>query len=149
MNPTIKGLAILSSWELAWWFRRRSLRGRMFERARRRATLIQRPLAVVGAPDSWSTGGYPCGDVTIDIADSDCPNLYRLDITEPLPFDDDSLVVFVSCVLEYVDDFDSAVTELYRISGGNLYNVRVEPWTLTAYLYPGRKRTTSNIGLFK
>jgi ubiquinone/menaquinone biosynthesis C-methylase UbiE len=63
------------------------------------------------------------------------------DITKQLPFHDNSVVVFVSCVLEYVDDVDAAIKELMRISGGHLYVVRVEPWTATAYLYPGAKRT--------
>jgi hypothetical protein len=44
-------------------------------------------------------------------------------------------------VLEYVDDYDAALAELQRISGGHLYIVRVEPWTLAAYFYPGAKRT--------
>ncbi len=52
-------------------------------------------------------------------------------------------MVFVSCVLEYVQNFPGAVAELQRVSGGHLYVVRVEPWTLTAYFYPGARRTVS------
>lgn len=143
----LPALAIAVGWELIWWSRRKKLRGRVFRQAQEKALELGRPLAVVGAPDSWTTDGYPCGDITIDIGDSACPNFYQLDITKPLPFRDNSLVVFVSCVLEYVHDYDTALSELYRVSGGFLYNVRVEPWTLTAYMYPGRKRITPNVGL--
>ncbi len=50
----------------------------------------------------------------------------------------DSSVVFVSCVLEYVPDLDAALTEIARIagSGDNVFIVNVQPWTLTARLYP-------------
>jgi SAM-dependent methyltransferase len=79
--------------------------------------------------------------VTVDVAGSECPRTLTADITRRLPFADDSAVVFVSCVLEYVSDLAPAVTELARVSGGHLYVVRVEPWTLTAYAYPGARRT--------
>ena len=53
----------------------------------------------------------------------------------------DSAVVFVSCVLEYVSDPEAALQELKRIAGSsaNLFVVFVEPWTLTAALYPGAR----------
>jgi hypothetical protein len=48
-------------------------------------------------------------------------------------------VVFVSCVLEYVGDLPAALREIQRIAGDleNIYIVTVQPWTLTASLYPG------------
>jgi SAM-dependent methyltransferase len=104
------------------------------------ARSLGRQLVVVGAPDAATTAGYPCGDVTVDLAKTSCPVAVRADITKPLPFADDSVVVFVSCVLEYVDDENAAWAELNRISGGRVFVVRVEPWTLTAFLYPGAKR---------
>ncbi len=54
---------------------------------------------------------------------------------------DDSAVVFASCVLEYVTDAAAALRELARIAGSpeNLFLVLVEPWTLTATLYPGAR----------
>lgn len=129
-------------WEGGWWVARRNRRASVFEIAQKRAAELGRPLIVIGAPDSWTTGGYGCGDVTIDLEpQSSCPHHIQADITRPLPLSDDSAVIFVSCTLEYVDDYESAVAELMRISGGELYVVRVEPWTLTAYLYPGAQRT--------
>lgn len=65
----------------------------------------------------------------------------RLDITKPLPFRDNSVCCLTVCTLEYVQDLKPALAEIMRISGGHAYFVGVEPWTLTAYLYPGSKRT--------
>lgn len=96
---------------------------------------------VIGAPDGGVTSGYGCGDITVDLAPSTCPRHIRADITRPLPFHDNSVVVFVSCVLEYVNDYPRAYLELRRIAGPELFICRVEPWTATAYLYPGAQRT--------
>lgn len=145
MNKALKWVAL---WEAFWWARRANLRSATYKAARQRANELGRPLIVVGAPDGGVTAGYPCGDVTIDMAPSKCPGALQLDITEPLPFMDDSYVVVVMCVLEYVDDVEAAIAELTRISGGNLYVVRVEPWTLTSIFYPGARRTLpANVGV--
>jgi hypothetical protein len=137
----VEALAALGVWELGWWARRRSVRGELYACAARRAAALSRPLVVVGAPDGGVTQGYPCGDITVDIQKSSCPYAIQADITKRLPFENGSVVVFVSCVLEYVNNYESALAELERVSGGELYIARVEPWTLTAYLYPGAKRT--------
>lgn len=129
------------AWEAGWWLRRRQQRSTIYQSALDTARALSRPLVVVGAPDAGVTAGYGCGDVSVDTADSACPAHLRADVTGRLPFADDSTVVFVSCVLEYVDDYPAALRELRRISGRWLYLVRVEPWTLAAYLYPGAKRT--------
>ena len=134
------GVSLVAAWEGAWWVRRRHLRGAQYECARREATRLGKPLVVVGAPDSGPTSGYGCGDVTVDVAKSSCPNAIQADITKPLPFADNSVVVFVSCVLEYVSNYDAAMAELRRIAGKNLYIVRVEPWTLAGWFYPGTRR---------
>jgi hypothetical protein len=135
-------LAVGAAWELGWWWRRRSLRQKTYELAAAEAKRLGRPLVVVGAPDGGVTSGYGCGDVTVDIVRSEsCPNPLVADVTKPLPFADNSVVVFVSCVLEYVDNADAALAELCRASGGHMHVVRVEPWTLTSILYPGARRS--------
>jgi hypothetical protein len=55
----------------------------------------------------------------------------------------DSAVVFVSCVLEYVSDPQAAWREVLRMAGSpeNVFLVRVQPWTATAALYPGARST--------
>lgn len=131
----------LTVWEIAWWAHRRRQRSVLYTRAATAARSLGRPLVVVGAPDRGTTSGYGCGDFSVDISDSSCPRHVIADVTKRLPFADDSVVVFVSCVLEYVSDLDAALAELRRVSGGWLYVVRVEPWTVTAHLYPGAKRS--------
>lgn len=135
-----KAGACLAAWDAAWWARRRSRRAAVFAEAADHAVAIGRPLLVVGAPDGGVTSGYGCGDVTVDLAPSTCPVSIQADITKKIPLADNSCVVFVSCVLEYVDDLDGALAELQRVSGGHAYFVGVEPWTATAFLYPGAKR---------
>ena len=141
--PKLAKVAIgLVAWEGVWWASRNATRNRTYDQAQECARALGRPLVVVGAPDRGATRGPGYGDLTIDIGPSDAPNFLQADICKPLPIKSNSCVVFVSCVLEYVQDVDAAVKELLRISGGYVFNCRVQPWTLTAYLYPGAKRTT-------
>lgn len=148
MKPALRSACVVAAalgvWELGWWVRRRAQRTMLFNAARLRATTTGKPLVVVGDPEGGVTAGYPCGDVTIDIRDSSsCPNYVRADITQQIPLAANSAVVFVACVLEYVSNADAALCELLRVAGtpDNLFVVNVEPWTLTAFLYPGALRT--------
>jgi hypothetical protein len=61
-------------------------------------------------------------------------------VCDPLPWPNACCVVFVSCVLEYVHDFPAAWRNLERVSGGEIFVVAVEPWTLTGLFYPGTRR---------
>ena len=128
-------------------FRRRRL---AFDAAARRAAETGRPLIVVGDPDAGAhtrlMRAYECGDLCVDL--QGCPRcqvMKAADLTKgPIEgIADDSAVVFVSCVLEYVTDLEAALRELVRIAGSreNLFLVLVEPWTLTATLYPGARWT--------
>lgn len=131
----------LAAWEGGWWLRRRQRRQDVYWKAWRRSRELKKPLVVVGAPDGGVTGGYGCGDYVFDLKKSACTNSYVVDVSRPLPgWRDGCCVVFVSCVLEYVRDIDGALRELRRISGGELFVVGVEPWTLAGWLYPGARR---------
>lgn len=135
-------IGALTAWESLWWARRRLRRSQAFEQAAARAAELDRPLVVVGSPDGGVTAGYGCGDITVDIAPtSTCPTYIQADITQRIPMADDSCVVYVSCVLEYVEDLEAAMREIDRVSGGERLIVHVEPWTVAAYAYPGAKRT--------
>lgn len=135
------GIAGATLWELAWWYRRRLRRTTQFALAQQDAQRLGRPLIVIGAPDAGATSGYGCGDETIDIAGSSCPNTRVLDIVKNLlPYADNSVVVFCPCVLEYVSDALPAIREIQRVSGGHAFFVGVEPWTLTAYTIPDARR---------
>ena len=123
-------------------------RRRLFEAAARRAYELGRPLVVVGDPDAGAhtrlVRAYGCGDLCLDLEGCPmCQVMQAADLTAgPVPgVADDSAVVFVSCVLEYVSDPEAALRELQRMAGSreNLFIVFVEPWTLTAALYPGAR----------
>lgn len=123
---------------------RHTTRSTMFAAAAERAKKLGRPLLVVGDPDAGMhtrlIRAYGCGDVCVDLNGCpSCPVAISADITKPLPYADDSVVVFCSCVLEYVPDMPAAYKELLRVAGDrdNLFIVTVQPWTLTATLYPG------------
>ncbi|MFY0533390.1 hypothetical protein [Nannocystis pusilla] len=111
-----------------------------------RAGALGRPLVVIGDPDGGMhtrlMRAYGCGDVCVDMNGCPkCPVTIVADITKgPLPgVADGSAVVFVSCVLEYVIDLQAALAEIARMAGKpeNVFLVTVQPWTLTARLYPG------------
>ena len=137
----VAAVAATCAWEGAWWAKRLFERRRVFDAALKHARAIKRPLVVIGAPDGGITGGYPCGDITVDLVKSDCPNSIAADITKPLPFANDSVVIFESCTLECVPRYEAAVREIKRVSGGHIFSVRVEPWTLTTMLYPTIQHT--------
>lgn len=132
--------------ELGMAFHRFEVRRRTFDAAARRAAALGRPLVVVGDPDAGMHTGikraYGCGDMCIDR--NGCPMCTVKKVADLTKghidgIADDSAVVFVSCVLEYVTDPEAALRELRRIAGApdNLFLVFVEPWTITAALYPG------------
>lgn len=127
------------AWEGSWWVIRKRRRVVLYERAQRLARQLNRPLVVIGAPDRGPTRGPGYGDLTIDIGTSDAPNFLQADICQPLPIASDSVVVYVSCVLEYVRCKDTAWAELLRIAGSRtrIFNVTVEPWTLAIGISAG------------
>jgi hypothetical protein len=128
--------------------RRFEARRRAYQAAVRRASEAGRPLIVVGDPDAGThtrlVRAYGCGDLCIDLRGCPrCEVMKAADLTQgPVAgIADDSAVVYVSCVLEYVADPEAALRELRRMAGSpdNLFLVFVEPWSLTAALYPGAR----------
>jgi hypothetical protein len=90
--------------------RRWQARRNVFAAASRRAASLARPLVVVGDPDAGAhtrlMPAYGCGDLCVDAAGCPrCEHHVAADLTRgPIPgLADDSAVVFVSCVLEYVE----------------------------------------------
>ncbi len=70
---------------------------------------------------------YGCGDVCIDtLGCKKCNNSIKDYIENVLPkLPDNSHVIFLSAVLEYVDDLPPIIKELERVSGGDLYIVTI------------------------
>src|SRR5690349_7387382 len=95
----------------------------LFYEAGKKARALGRPLVVVGDPDAGLhtrlLRAYGCGDVCVDANGCElCPVVRVADITAgPVPgIADDSAVVFVSCVLEYVRDLPAALAEIRRMA---------------------------------
>lgn len=116
----------------------------IYDQAVKRSQETGKRLFVIGDPnnDNKSLDGkadYGCGDVCLDKETGCqlCPNGVKDSLENVLPqIPDNSYVVFVSCVLEYVDNFEMVKSELNRISGGDLFVVNIEPNTLKTNLFP-------------
>lgn len=106
-----------------------------YKRALERSKKTSKPLLVIGDPITGSTrrkrkgsADYGYGNACMDI--TGCPSApfgvitYKGKIETILPtLDTNSYVIFISCVLEYVDDIETIVAHLYRVSGGDLFNI--------------------------
>ncbi len=128
------------------WARRAKRRADYYTLARARALALGRPLVVVGDPRSHMTRGWHgYGNLCIDL--NGCPSAplgtrtraADISLRGAIPYPDNSVVVFVACVLEYVPNIEGAWTEILRAAGGpeNVFIVHVEPTSLTAWCYPG------------
>lgn len=143
--------------ELYHTIKRQYDRLRNFNLAKQRAERIKKPLIVIGDPYNGKASRfyskiyktYGCGDETVDLTGSPrCPNGIKNDIysylkTKPSNYG----VFFVSCVLEYVDNIDEIIKELYRVSGSkdNLFIVSVNDKSLAAYIYKDNSDISKNL----
>lgn len=146
-KAAIGAIAALGVYESTLALARFRRRRDVFLAAQARARELGRPVVVVGDPDAGlhtrMARAYPCGDVCVDLTGCPaCPISIPANIEETIPLiEDDSVVVFVSCVLEYVSDVEAALSELSRIAGApeNLFGVVVDPMCLTSFVYPGAR----------
>jgi hypothetical protein len=156
MKPATSVLALAGTAELvAAATDRFNARRTLYAQAVSRALELQRPLLVIGDPDAGLhtriTRAYGCGSVCLDQSGCPrCPTSIKGDLTKgPVPFiADNSAVVFVSCVLEYVSDPYAAWRECLRMAGSsqNIFLVTVDWWAATAVLYPGARWTITRDG---
>lgn len=100
---------------------------KIYNDAEKASRIIGRPLMILGDPFKIMQKNI-CGNICIDM--DGCPKCQvsvKGRIEDILPtFKADSHVIFVSCVLEYVDDIDKVWKELIRI-GGTIDNIYVIP----------------------
>lgn len=138
--------AVLAIRECILWVRRFQRRGDYYRLAQHRAEVLGRPLVVIGDPNAHVTrDAYGYGDMCVDL--HGCPSapagvqVVSADISQEgsIPLPDDSAVVFVACVLEYVPNIRGAWQEIKRVCGGsdNAFIVHVDPTSFAAYVYPG------------
>jgi hypothetical protein len=92
---------------------------------------------------------YGHGDETVDLTGCPkCPNGIKQDIYDHLKSKpDNSCVVFISCVLEYIPHIDNVIYEILRVAGcwENVYVVTVNKNTLSAYFYKDKNDVSKNI----
>lgn len=132
-------------------------RKKIFKMAKTRSEQIKKPLVVVGDPYNGKgskffnkfTDTYGCGDETIDLTGSpNCHNGIQSDLLNYLKKQkSNSKVIFISCVLEYVDNINEIIKELYRVAGSidNIFIITVSNYCLTAYLYQDGTDKAKNI----
>lgn len=133
---------------------RHQRRSTLYARAVKRARATGKQLVVVGDPDAGAHTrlfrAYDCGDLCVDLNSCPaCTNAVAVDLTkQQVPVAAGSAVVYVACVLEYTTDPAQAWAEISRMAGtpDDVFMATVQPWTLTAALYPGANYTLTESG---
>ena len=141
--------------EISHGIYRQNERSRIFKMAEKQSQKIGKSLLVVGDPYNGIGSrfynnfieGYGCGNITIDLTGCPmCPNGVKSDIYSYLKEqDDNSMVIFISCVLEYVDNIDDVIKEIYRVASNNIFIVTVNEYSLSAYFYSEDNYYAKNI----
>ena len=107
-----------------------------------KSKLIKKPLLVIGDPKKGIASKilgprYGYGDICIDLEPSE--NNDKVLKEEAISFlkkqSNNSFVIYVSAVLEYIPDIENAIFELQRVSGGDLYIMNIPPYAPVSYLY--------------
>ena len=141
------GLSGVAVAETAATWTRWDQRRRLFLAADERARLLGRPLLVVlPRKEGWfnrSMRLYEYGSRYSDIfSGGGAPVIFADTLARGVAaLGNDSAVLYVACVLEYVTDLRRSMDEILRIAGApeNIYIVTVQPWTLTAALHPAAR----------
>lgn len=118
----------LVAFEAVQMLRRKKKAETLFRRAKARSEQTGKPLLVIGDPDASLKNrllgrDYECGSTCIDLRGCErCPVSITSDAYEYLAQqEDDSAVIFVSCVIEYVPDPQQLEREIQRVSNGDSY----------------------------
>ena len=143
MKIIIYILILIIIYELIITFIRKLKRRQIFKLAQERSISTGKPLLVIGDPynglASIITGtDYDCGDLCIDLTGCPkCENKLKIKLEDfVLDYNLDDYIIYISCVLEYVDDIDLIVDKLNNLNPDNLFIVNVEYYSLVAYFYP-------------
>jgi hypothetical protein len=132
--------------EIGQSYYRNYCRSYYYKMAAKHALKIDKPLIVIGCPHNGlgskiHGSAYGPGNFTIDISGCSkgiCEDVMEKDIVDSLKtFEDNSCVIFVSCVLEYVEKIDEAIKEINRVAGDqkNIFIVTVGTSSLVSYYY--------------
>jgi len=153
----ILSILIILFYEFIHGIIRQKQRNQIYKMAKKRSIDINKPLLVFGDPYNGIGSkffnlfmdNYGCGDITVDLTGAPkCPNGIKSDILQYLKkLPSNSYVIFISCVLEYVDSIEEVIKEIYRVANinKNIFIVSVNKYTLTAYFYHSNTDHSKNI----
>lgn len=139
-------LILLVSYQICHTIFRRYRRNREYKNAMKQAKLTGKKLLVVGDPDNGLANSilgadYGYGDECLDI--TGCPNAppdvvsYKGKLEDILPLLNlKERVLFISHVLEQVDDIDKIIKILNKMDKKDLFILTVSQYTLEAWWYP-------------
>lgn len=151
-------VVFLLLWELGFDIDRHYDRKRKWKCALADAKKRNRKIIVIGDPFG-SNGtkvagrgpGYGCGDMCVDLHGCPtCPTSVTSDAKVFLKTQEgNSATVFISNVLEYVDDAASTYAEAKRVHGGPPIVVRMHPLCLSSIFYKGSRWVIHSLEPFK
>jgi hypothetical protein len=132
-------------------------RKKIFRLSLEHSKKVNKPLVVIGDPYSGKgstffnnfMSSYGCGDETVDLTGAPkCPNGIKSDLLDYLKKkNSNSCIIFISCVLEYIDNIEETINELYRVGGSpsNIFVVCVGDYSLSSYFYKEDDHSSKNI----
>lgn len=138
----IAGIVLYELFVILIW--RKHRRKKIYDLAVNKAKETGKRLLIIGDPNNDNTSidgkaDYGCGDICLDKETGCdlCPNGVKDNLENYLPkLADNSYVIFASVILEYVDNFEMVKKELFRVSGGDLFVVNLEPYSLKTTFFP-------------
>ena len=116
---------------------RRQKRRDIFNLALQSKQATGKQLLVIGAPRERLVNrllgpDHDCGDLCLDESGPIFQSLSTMG--------DNTYVVYVSQKLESLDNIESTMGELQRVSGGDLFITHAAPYSLTAWLRPSARQ---------
>ena len=143
MNKFLIFVIVIIIYEITICMIRKIKRKIYYKKAVKRAKETNKKLLVIGDPyngiASITTGlDYNCGNLCIDL--TGCPKCDNAikgrleDIISTLNLNE--YVIYISCVLEYLDDLPLVMSYLNKVNKNDLFIVNVEWYSLMAYFYP-------------
>ena len=136
-------IVFLIVYEIVICILRKIKRRTVYAKAKQRAHQTGKKLLVIGDPynglASKTTGcDYGCGDLCMDLTGCpNCPKTIKGRLEDNLTdINLNEYIIYISCVLEYVDDIEYIQTFLDKVDPDDLFVVNVEWYSLMAYFYP-------------
>ena len=143
MNKFLIFIIIIIIYEITICMIRKIKRKVYYKKAVKRAKETNKKLLVIGDPyngiASITTGlDYNCGNLCIDLTGCPkCDNAIKGRLEDIIPtLNLNEYIIYISCVLEYLDDLPLVMSYLNKINKNDLFIVNVEWYSLMAYFYP-------------